>query len=244
MPNQEEEKPSTSGMTKVNVAMSMIGHMEPFMIGENFDEYVSRPQLFFIVNDVEETKKVPMLVTMAGPSLYSIANRICSPEDPCSKTCKNQIELLKQHLSPKVNVMAERCKYHKCEQATNQTITEFIIELKALSQSSEGDLTFEKACEIGRSWEASEQECREMKGPAKLAAFKQRTSWKSSDRTAQGIEIINAFVVVEIIAPRPVLPNNGSVTHAVILVTCHRCVGRNETIVGLLNSLKLRNSAA
>uniref|UniRef100_A0A182YR20 CCHC-type domain-containing protein n=1 Tax=Anopheles stephensi TaxID=30069 RepID=A0A182YR20_ANOST len=212
---------------KVNVAMSMFGHMEPFVIGENFDEYVSRLQQFFIVIDVEETKKVPMLVTMAGPSLYSIANRICSPEDPCSKPCKNQIELLKQHLAPKVNVMAERCKYHKCEQAANQTITEFIIELKALSQScdfgtflsqalrdrfvaglqnsglrtkllAEGDLTLEKACEIGRSCRMLEVgRCKDQQNWQR--SFKQRTSWKSSDRTPQGIEIINAFVVAEII---------------------------------------------
>uniref|UniRef100_A0A182YT39 Uncharacterized protein n=1 Tax=Anopheles stephensi TaxID=30069 RepID=A0A182YT39_ANOST len=132
-------------MTKVNVAMSMFGHMEPFVIGENFDKYVSRQQQFFIVNDVEETKKVPMLVTMAGPSLYSIANRICSPEDPCSKTCKtSQNELLKQHLASKVN-------YHKDEQAANQTITEFIIELKALSQSCDFGTFFRKRYEIASS---------------------------------------------------------------------------------------------
>uniref|UniRef100_A0A182YSV8 Retrotransposon gag domain-containing protein n=1 Tax=Anopheles stephensi TaxID=30069 RepID=A0A182YSV8_ANOST len=155
---------------------------------------------------------------MAGPSLYSIANRICSPEDPCSNTYKNQIELLKQHLAPKDNIIAERCKYHKCEQAANQTITEFIIELKSLSQSCDfgtflsqatrsirrriAKLRVANQAPSRRSWEASEQECREMQGSSKLAAFKQRTSWKSSDRTPQGIEIINAFVVVEIIAPR------------------------------------------
>uniref|UniRef100_A0A182YRB0 Uncharacterized protein n=1 Tax=Anopheles stephensi TaxID=30069 RepID=A0A182YRB0_ANOST len=60
MPNEEEQKPSTSGMMKVNLAMSMFGHMEPFVIGENFDEYVSCLQQYFIVIDVEETKKVPI----------------------------------------------------------------------------------------------------------------------------------------------------------------------------------------
>lgn len=140
-----------------------------------------------------------------------MASRICSPDDSCSKSYKDLIKLLKQHLAPKVNVVAERYKYRKCEQAIGQTITEFIIELKASSQScdfgtflqqalrdqfvagvhnsglrtkllTEEGLTFEKAYEIGRSWEAAEHECKEMQEASKLATLKQRTAWKPSEK--------------------------------------------------------------
>ncbi|XP_040173684.1 uncharacterized protein LOC120906236 [Anopheles arabiensis] len=189
MPNGEEPKPSTSGLGHMKMAMPMFGHMEPFVVGENFDEYENRLQQFFIVNDVEESKKVPVLVTMAGPSLYSMASRICSPDDPCSKSYKDLIKLLKQHLAPKVNVVAERYKYRKCEQAIGQTITEFIIELKASSQSCDFGTFLQQALrdqfvagEIGRSWEAAEHECKEMQGASKLATLKPRTAWKPSEK--------------------------------------------------------------
>ena len=72
MPDGEEPKPSTSGLGHMKMAMPMFSHMEMFVVGENFDEYENRLQQFFIVNDVEESKKVPMLVTMAGPSLCNM----------------------------------------------------------------------------------------------------------------------------------------------------------------------------
>ncbi|XP_055543713.1 uncharacterized protein LOC129729238 [Wyeomyia smithii] len=149
-----------------------------------------------------------MLVTMAGPSLYSIASRICSPDDPCTKPYKDLIELLKEHFAPSVNVLAERYKFRKVEQSSSQTISEFIIQLKAQSHScdfktflpealrdqfvagvqnsnlrtkllGEADLTFEKACTIARNSEAAEQESRAMQGSSKLAAL-HRKSRKSS----------------------------------------------------------------
>ncbi|EAT41196.1 AAEL007140-PA [Aedes aegypti] len=95
------------------MSMPMFGHMEPFVVGEKFVEYVSRLEQFFLVNEVPDNKKVPMLVTMAGPSLYSIASRICSPEDPCTKSYEQLIALLKKHLAPTVNVVAERYKFQK-----------------------------------------------------------------------------------------------------------------------------------
>nr|XP_019563376.2 uncharacterized protein LOC109431596 [Aedes albopictus] len=206
---QKPEAPGSSGTPGViKVSMPMFGHMEPFVVGEKFDEYVSRLEQFFLVNEVPNNKKVPMLVTMAGPSLYSIASRICSPDDPCTKTYAQLIALLKKHLAPTVNVVAERYKFRKCEQSSSQTISDFIIELKAQSQScaynaflqealrdqfvagvsnsnlrtkllTEANLTFERACEIARSWEAAEQESKAMQGASKIAALNRRPVQKS-----------------------------------------------------------------
>ena len=84
---QKPETPGSSGMPGViKVSMPMFGLMEPFVVGEKLDEYVSNLEQFFLVKEVPNNKKVPLLVTMAGPSLYSIASRICSPDDLCTKT--------------------------------------------------------------------------------------------------------------------------------------------------------------
>ncbi|EAT44353.1 AAEL004265-PA [Aedes aegypti] len=62
------------------VRAGMFGQIEQYVVGENFGEYVNRLEMFFLVNDTPDDKKVPVLVT--GPSLYSIAARLSSPEDP------------------------------------------------------------------------------------------------------------------------------------------------------------------
>ncbi|XP_058828221.1 uncharacterized protein K02A2.6-like [Topomyia yanbarensis] len=201
--NSEQEGSSPT----IVMSKPMFGHLEPFVVGEKFDEYVSRLEQFFLVNDVPAAKKVPTLVTMAGPSLYSIAARICSPDDPCTKPYNELIQLLTTHLAPTVNVVAERYKFRKCEQSSGQSISDFIITLKAQSHScsfaaflqealrdqfvagvqnsnlrtkllTEVDLTFEKACNIARSWEAVEHESKVMQGTSKLAMLHRKPQKK------------------------------------------------------------------
>lgn len=117
------------------VRAGMFGQIEQYVIGENFGEYVNRLEMFFLVNDTPDNKKVPVLVTVAGPSLYSIAARLSSPEDPRTKSYEDLVDLLKKHLDPTTNIVAERYKFRKCEQMSSQSVTEFIINLIATAQS-------------------------------------------------------------------------------------------------------------
>lgn len=166
------------------IRAGMFGQIEPFVVGENFVEYINRLEMFFLVNDTPEDKKVPVLITVAGPSLYTVSVRLCAPEDPRVKPYQVLVDLLKQHLAPTTNVVAERYKFRKCEQHSSQSITDFIISLKAMSQScnygdflpdalrdqfvagiydqslrkrllTEAQLTFDSACSLARSWEAA-----------------------------------------------------------------------------------------
>lgn len=173
------------------VRAGMFGQIEHFVVGENFEEYINRLEMFFLVNDMPDEKKVPVLVTVAGPSLYTIDARLCSPADPRTKSYVDLVALLKEHLDPTTNIVAERYKFRKSEQLSSQSITEFIISLKASAQPckfaafltdslrdqfvagirdqslrkkllTEPDLTFDKACSIARSWEAALSQNKEM----------------------------------------------------------------------------------
>ena len=119
------------------VRAGMFGQIEQYVVGENFEEYISRLEMFFLVNDTPDNRKVPVLVTVAGPSLYTIATRLCAPDDPRTKSYANLVKLLKDHLGPTTNVVAERYKFRKCEQLASQSITDFIISLKATAQTCE-----------------------------------------------------------------------------------------------------------
>ncbi|XP_046406612.1 uncharacterized protein LOC124171478 [Ischnura elegans] len=61
----------------------MIGHVSEFNPAkEEFNSYVERLDQFFIVNDVEETKKVPLFITLIGPETYSVLKHLLDPVTP------------------------------------------------------------------------------------------------------------------------------------------------------------------
>lgn len=168
----------------------MIGHMDPFLIGNDFSEYEMRLQQFFIVNDVAEEKKVAFFITYIGADAYSVLRKLFSPEDPCKKTYKDLVDALKTYFEPSINEIAESYKFSKAEQGS-KSIKEFIVELKSLAQKcnfeifldralrdkfvcgvrdnqlrskflKESNLTFKKACEIALNWEMAEGETKEI----------------------------------------------------------------------------------
>lgn len=168
----------------------MIGHMDPFIMGNDFAEYEMRLQQFFIVNDVAEEKKVAFFITYIGANAYSVLRKLFSPDDPSSKRYKDLVDALKAYFAPSVNEIAESFKFYNAQQG-EKSIREFIIELKAFAEKcnfgnfldralrdkfvcgvrdnqlrskflKESSLTFKKACELALSWEMAEDETREM----------------------------------------------------------------------------------
>lgn len=64
----------------------MFGNIEPFVPGECFTEYQERIDQFFILNDVEEKKKVPLLITKIGPECYKKLKSLFVPDCPTKKS--------------------------------------------------------------------------------------------------------------------------------------------------------------
>ncbi|XP_061500449.1 uncharacterized protein LOC133391305, partial [Anopheles gambiae] len=124
---------------------------------------------------------------MAGASLYSVAIKLCAPDDPRDKTYADLVKVLEKHFKPNVNVVSERYLLRKCKQTAEQSIADYIIELKAAAQTCDfgsflsdalrdqfvagvydlelrkrllkkEDLKFVRACEIARSWEAAQEQ--------------------------------------------------------------------------------------
>lgn len=189
MPPKEE--PTAEGSQAPVIRTGMFGQIEQFVVGEDWDEYQNRLEMFFMVNETSEELKVPVMFTVAGPSLYTLATRLCAPDSPRKKTYSALVELFKAHLAPTTNVVSERYAFGKCEQLASQTISEFVVNLKAKAQScefgtflsdalrdqfvvgvydeslrkkllTEFGLTFDKACSIARSYEAALNQNKEM----------------------------------------------------------------------------------
>lgn len=127
---------STTNLVKVSKVMSSqyYGYLEPFIVGNSIDEYVSRMEHFFKLNNVPAEKQVSAFVVMAGPKVFQIAKEMYSPEDLGSKSFAELTTLLKQFLSPPVSVVTRRYRFHQSVQSCNQSITEYAFQLEERSQ--------------------------------------------------------------------------------------------------------------
>ena len=79
--------------------------------------------------------KVPRLLSDIGPKTCATLKNLTALVLPAECDLKTLKEHLIQHFKPQPVVIAERFKFHKRDQRPNETINEFIIELRELARS-------------------------------------------------------------------------------------------------------------
>ena len=90
-------------------------------------------KLFFVANEVEDDKKVAVLLTVIGSKTYSLLADLASPAEPSTKTFAELSELLKKHFEPKKMVVAERFRFHRRYRLEHESIMDFAAGLCTLS---------------------------------------------------------------------------------------------------------------
>lgn len=117
---------------------SSIGKLEAFDEAcEDWITYVERVEQYFLANDVETNKKVPVLLTVIGGKTYSLLRTLTSPAKPSTKTFDEIVTILQGHLSPKPLIIAERFRFHKRDQREDESINSYVAQLKKLSEHCE-----------------------------------------------------------------------------------------------------------
>lgn len=109
--------------------MGLIGNIEPFLPGENFGSWVARVEQFFIVNDVKDTKLVPLFLTLIGAETYDILASLTVPYKPKDKTLVQLMKVLTDHFEPKLNEIAERYTFFSTNQKEGESISDYIVEI-------------------------------------------------------------------------------------------------------------------
>lgn len=100
---------------------------------ENISTYLERVELYFDVNGVVDDKRVPVLLTVIGPSVYATVRSLVAPDKPRTKTYKQLEEVLRSHFEPKPLVIAERSKFYRRTQNATETVLEYAAELRRLA---------------------------------------------------------------------------------------------------------------
>lgn len=123
-----------------------IGKIESFEIGtHNWDAYCRRVKQFVMLNNIDESLHVAVLVTHVGVGCYELMCDLCAPDLPEKKTFDELEKIMKQHLEPQRSEIAERHVYRQRKQASGETVNEYLQSLKHLA----------KTCNFGKDLEVN-----------------------------------------------------------------------------------------
>ena len=151
---------------------------------DNFDTFCERLEIAFEANDTTDAKKTAVFLTILGKETYEILRALTTPKVPAKETYKILKDALSAYFNPKPNVTAERFRFSQRAHSDNESISEFIADLRRLSINcdfaenledrlkdkivegiknkqilnkllQEKDLTYKKAVEIATAWETT-----------------------------------------------------------------------------------------
>ncbi|XP_075732701.1 uncharacterized protein LOC142775232 [Rhipicephalus microplus] len=115
-----------------------LGQVEPFDDSiSDWASYEERLTSFLIVNHVPDSNKVHAFLSINGPKTYGLFKSQTAPVLLSTKSFEVLKKVLSDHLSPKPSVIGERAKYHRRCQKEGGSLSEFVIELRKLSQTCE-----------------------------------------------------------------------------------------------------------
>lgn len=168
--------------------LGSLGEFDP-----NITSYLERVQLYFEANTVEDDRKVAVLLTLIGAKTYETLQSLLAPELPRNKPFDELLGILKKHFDPQPLLIAERFRFYQRSQKTDESIADYIADLRRLSIKcefgefldqalrdrfvcgvrtesiqkkllTEADLTMKRAQEIAQSMESADKGVKDLKG--------------------------------------------------------------------------------
>ena len=99
---------------------------------ETFERYVQRVKIYFAANGVREERKKFVFLNSLGVKHFNLLANLLSPDDPTTKTFDELVEILDKHFRPTTSVVAERYRLNCRRQRENESIADFVADLKRL----------------------------------------------------------------------------------------------------------------
>ena len=197
------------------MATSTIGSLTEFKPeSEKIEAYLEHVQLFFDVNNIKDDKQVAVLLTVIGSNTYALLSNLLAPTKPREKSFEELAETLRRHFEPKPLVIAERFHFHRRNQASGESISEYVAELRRLTTHcefgnyleqalrdrfvcglrhentqkrllTEANLTLNKAIETARNIEAAEAQASQLHGTSSVPVLNVDTKKNQGRDTAE-----------------------------------------------------------
>ena len=84
------------------------------------------------MNGVREDRKKFVFLNFLGLKHFNLLANLLSPDDPTTKTFDELVEILDKHFRPTTSVVAERYRLNCRRQRENESIADFVVDLKRL----------------------------------------------------------------------------------------------------------------
>lgn len=102
---------------------------------QEFEAYIERLECLYETKGVEAEKKGVTLLSVVGAETYQIVRNLCAPEKPSTQDYTALVSKLKEYFKPRVNVVAERFRFHKRLQNPGESVGQYMNALRHLASS-------------------------------------------------------------------------------------------------------------
>ncbi|XP_052259085.1 uncharacterized protein K02A2.6-like [Dreissena polymorpha] len=120
------------------MATGLIGNINAYDCNvETWTSYQERLEQYFMVNDIDNERKVAGLLTLLGEKTYGLLRNLTVPAKPSEKSYEELCQLLQTHLCPKPLIIAERFRFHKRKQAVGESVSCYVTSLRKLAEFCE-----------------------------------------------------------------------------------------------------------
>ena len=126
--------------------MSHFGRLEEFDCSStDIDSYFERLHAFYRANNVRDSAKVDVFLSVVGPKTYELLKSLIAPTLPSDKTIDELYQTLKRHVQPTDSVISRRARFYTRKQKDTESVTDFVAELKLLAAECEFDAFLDQA---------------------------------------------------------------------------------------------------
>jgi len=113
--------------------MAKFGRLEEFNPWkETISSYLKQIELYFMANDITEKKQVAVFLSVIGGQMYTFIKNLLAPAKP-HKQLSKLLETLRKHYKPQKVVIAKRFHFHRRNQGAEESVAEYVAELRKLS---------------------------------------------------------------------------------------------------------------
>ena len=116
-----------------------VGSSEAFELSsDDWRLYAQRFEHFLLANGIEDdSKRRHLLLALIGNSTFKLLTNLVAPKKPGELSYKEICEQLEKHFSPKPVKIAERFHFYNRRQHSEETVAEYLAELRKLAINCE-----------------------------------------------------------------------------------------------------------
>ena len=162
---------------------------------EDWVSYTERLSQYFIANGITEDaaeKKRAILLSVCGAATYQLIRNLSAPEKPTEKSFAALVKLVQDHHQPPPSKIVQRFKFHTRVQKPEETVGQFIAELRKLSEHCVFGDTLDDMLRdrLVCGCKDSRLQCKLLAEPDLTfeKAFKQATAMEAAERDSKGLQ--------------------------------------------------------